>query len=676
MLRLTNPEDGLNPAFEEEQLKLDDVVRYIEEDHARLQKGMPAKSAYQGAANEIQRVLEGMQDSLDSALLQPYFGRLDYFVTDGPALVMVASGDNEGEEATPHLRTVYLGISSIPAKDIFSWTAPVAKLWYTPGRQESYIAPAGSVSAVVDLKRYLRIRNQRLEDINDIFRRLAPAPSAAPNRALSSALSQTGAGDGQLQIIVETIEPDQYESISNTSDKVLVVQGAAGSGKSEIGFHRIAYLLSPFNDVPERERPTPATTLFIGPSQAFLEYAADMLPQLGVAERVQQTRFSQWMVGHMSRRPRRESRIWNNLLAPGETLRFNEHTELFKGSMFMADAIDRHVGELVRDFRQRARSLPSLQHHGAGIPVPETSIREALNRVLPSRGSVDRVNRRREGFINQLVDLVWFQIRPGRGIAKKEADRLRKDIRENTVVPWCDRTWQHVDFQKEYVAMLSDPDRMVRLSRNHLSQQDANALTESALRAEKNGFDDSDLGALAYLDHQLNGTIPNRYRHIVVDEAQDISPIEFRLLSLASSNKWFTVLGDTAQRLSLHRGIRSWRELDLVFGRSDIKVQHARTSYRANVHITRFNNRVLRTFDSNIPAPIPFERDGYRVEYHSHLNVPEMFRGVVCPVGPSPVIGWARGSNHSDPRQGQRPVQPVRAFLRRLRDNWHRKVRE
>lgn len=150
------------------------------------------------------------------------------------------------------------------------------------------------------------------------------------------------------------------------------------------------------------------------------------------------------------------------------------------------------------------------------------------------------------------------------------------------------------------------------------------------MRAEKNGFDDSDLGALAYLDHQLNGTIPNRYRHIVVDEAQDISPIEFRLLSLASSNKWFTVLGDTAQRLSLHRGIRSWRELDLVFGRSDIKVQHARTSYRANVHITRFNNRVLRTFDSNIPAPIPFERDGYRVEYHSHLNVPEMFRGVVA----------------------------------------------
>ena len=141
-----------------------------------------------------------------------------------------------------------------------------------------------------------------------------------------------------------------------------MVQGAAGSGKSGIGFHRIAYLLSPFNDVPERERPTPGTTLFVGPSQAFLEYASDILPQLGVRERVQQTRFSQWMIGQMSRRPRVDARIWRNLLAPGETQRFNERAEAFKGSMIMGEAIDRHLAELVNDSRQRARSLPPLVH--------------------------------------------------------------------------------------------------------------------------------------------------------------------------------------------------------------------------------------------------------------------------------------------------------------------------
>ena len=147
------------------------------------------------------------------------------------------------------------------------------------------------------------------------------------------------------------------------------------------------------------------------------------------------------------------------------------------------------------------------------------------------------------------------------------------------------------------------------------------------------GFFDSDEGALTYLDHLLNGIIEQRYRHIVVDEAQDISPIEFKLLSLASTNKWFTILGDTAQRLTPYRGIHRWRSLDRVLGRSDITVQHARTSYRSNKYITRFNNRILRLFESTLPAPIPFDREGSRVEYHRYANVHAMHRGVVDDIG-------------------------------------------
>ena len=626
MLHLSDPNGDLSPALEEEQLKLDDVVRFIEEDRKRRQQRMPATAAYQEAADGIEEILRERQDSLDSALLQPYFGRLDYFVTDGPSAVTRASRD-AGAEA-PRLRTVYLGITHIPEQGISSWTAPVARLWYTPSREDGYTAPAGQVSTLVDLKRYLRIRGQRIEDISDIFSRLSSGPSAAPNKALTEALSQTGAEDGHLQIIVETIEPEQYESISNTSDKVLVIQGAAGSGKSEIGFHRIAYLLSPFNDLPERDRPTPGTTLFIGPSQAFLEYAADILPQLGIRDRVQQTRFSQWMIGQMSRRPRMQARIWNGLVARGEIVRFSQQAELYKGSMLMADAIDRHVGRLISDLRTRMRSLPPPVHDASGLTVPETRIRQIVNDVLPQRASVDRLNGRREELIRRVVESLWPPGLRDPRMSREEAVRFRQDIRD-TVVHGVNRAWEHLDFREEYVAMLSDTDRMLRLSGGQLSEENANALAESAVRATRDGFDDSDLGALAYLDHQLNGTIANRYRHIVVDEAQDISPIEFKLLTVASANNWFTVLGDTAQRLGLHRGIRAWRELERVFGRSDMKVQHARTSYRANAHVTRFNNRLLRTFDRNIPAPIPFDRDGHRVEYHGHSTEAEMHLAVV-----------------------------------------------
>ena len=109
MLHLSDPDDGPNPAFEEEQLKLDDVIQFIEEDRNRIQQRMPATAAHQETANEIQKILQERQDSLTSASLQPYFGRLDYLVTDGPSPVTRASRDIEAEDATPRLMTVYLG---------------------------------------------------------------------------------------------------------------------------------------------------------------------------------------------------------------------------------------------------------------------------------------------------------------------------------------------------------------------------------------------------------------------------------------------------------------------------------------------------------------------------------------------------------------------------------------
>ena len=241
----------------------------------------------------------------------------------------------------------------------------------------------------------------------------------------------------------------------------------------------------------------------------------------------------------MSERVRIRPRIWNDLLNNGTMRRFNQEAETFKGSLAMADAIERHVKRLGNDTRP-------------------------------------------------------------------------------------------LDFRQEYVSLLSDPEDMARRSKDTLTLDNARQMADSVRRRLTAGFDDSDLGALAYLDHLLNGTISSRYRHIVVDEAQDISPIEFKLLSVASSNNWFTILGDTAQRLTPYRGVRTWkRDLMRVFGLSDIEVQPARRSYRSNKWITRFNNRVLRTFDKNIDAPIPFERDGHRVQYHRHRTTSDMYQAVV-----------------------------------------------
>ena len=649
-----------HPAYQEEAAKLADVVRYVDEQRLRLEGQMPATAAHQETANEIQKILQANADSLYRALDQPYFGRLDYFVGDvaspdteaagnggrPPAKTAVAAAEAEEDEEDPDpapLRTIYLGIVLIPGKEVFSWTSPVGKLWYTPSYDDGYTAPRGHIPARVDLKRYIRIRNRRLEDLSDIFRRQLPAPSTARQEVLTEALSGVGSEDGRRQVIVETIEPDQYENIANVSDRVLIVQGAAGSGKSDIGLHRIAYLLSPFNEIAEYERPTPSTTLFVGPSKAFLEYAADVLPSLGVDADVEQVRFSDWIAGLLSVPTQARPRIWNNLLDKGEMTRFDEGAETFKGSLAMADMVDKHVTETAASIRERCLGLPeNVPGLGRAGRLSGAQVKSILKEVLPSSSREWRLNRRREDFIGRIVRAVssadrgvqtsFFAQESRRQEDRGESDRRRAETR-NAVSRWCDRTWKHIDFKEEYVDLLSDTERMIRLAGRSMSQDVAAELADSAVRIRNQGFgqgfDDSDIGALAYLDNLLNGTIDRSYRHVVVDEAQDISPIEFKLLAASSANNWFTVLGDTAQRLTPYRGIRSWREVERVFGRSEIEVQRARRSYRSTRQITEFNNRILRTYDKNIAAPIPFEREGHRVEYNRYRDTAAMYQGVV-----------------------------------------------
>ena len=148
-----------HPAYQEEAAKLADVVRYIDEQRLRLEGQMPATAAHQETANEIQKILQANADSLYRAFDQPYFGRLDYFRNDLAEAGPEPTGDEPSGAPTP-LQTIYLGIALIPGKDVFTWTSPVGKLWYTQSHDDGYTAPRGHIPARVNLKRYIRIRNR------------------------------------------------------------------------------------------------------------------------------------------------------------------------------------------------------------------------------------------------------------------------------------------------------------------------------------------------------------------------------------------------------------------------------------------------------------------------------------------------------------------------------------
>ena len=184
------------------------------------------------------------------------------------------------------------------------------------------------------------------------------------------------------------------------------MQGAAGSGKSEIGLHRIAFLLSPFSDIGDGERPTPETTLLIGPSQTFLDNADNVLPGLGVAEGVHRARFSEWLGENLSsRQVRFQPRILSDLQTYGEMRGYDEAAETFKGSLLMADALDRHVYDRTRRIRSRMNGIGPLLGPDGKVRVTARQVKDALAEALPGRGGLDFPNRRREIFISRICAL-------------------------------------------------------------------------------------------------------------------------------------------------------------------------------------------------------------------------------------------------------------------------------
>ena len=274
--------------FRNEERHLNDVVGSIDE---RIERGEAMGPVHAGTPQAADIIKDMQDDDLTQAQRvrnRPYFGRIDY------------STEEEGDVFTIYIGDVNLNNEN-PRYFIASRNAPIAELYYDPAGA-TYKEPSGYVDATVYLKRMLTIEDSQLKDINDVLR----LPSGAivqmglPSRILDQRLS--GASGRQLVDIVQTIQSEQYRLIASTSSPVLIVQGAAGSGKSEIGLHRIDFILSRFSDIGALNRPTaPERVIMFGPSPAFLKYVERLLPDLDV-HGVRQTTVSNWLLDKFSSR--------------------------------------------------------------------------------------------------------------------------------------------------------------------------------------------------------------------------------------------------------------------------------------------------------------------------------------------------------------------------------------
>ncbi len=607
--------------FSRETQHLEAVIDTIDatiqhKDHSTVSSAGDVK-----AAKVIKDLLDKDLQEIQRARNRPYFGRVDY-----------STGTDKNVE------TIYIGEHHIDHDDpryfIASHNAPIARLYYRPADgyyevppDDKHRLPRQRYDASVHLKRTLTIEDARLKSIDDVLKplpgtALLPPPSS---RVLDEKLS--AAGSSQMEDAIQTIQPEQYEQVASTQKPVLIVQGAAGSGKSLIGLHRIDFILSPFSDIGSLRRPTAERVIMFGPSLAFLKYVANLLPDLGI-HRVRQTTVSQWLLNQFSARVTlsRGDRIFADLMNNRRKLTEAEtEAHLFKTGLKMKRLVDNYVSHLRKEMRARIDSIERITITGNPGTSPMTLRSSTLkSRVAEAFKAHKEPNEARRYLVNRLAG-EWVRANARPGTRPSEAIEEAGKLVESRLGP----VWRSIDFRTAYVTLVSSPDKIMTYSRKgDVDLSEAEEVAKTAPSGAGQALSMTDLAAALYLDYALNGFENERFDHMVVDEAQDVSPMEIYLMQMHSANNTFSILGDLRQSILPYKSISNWNQIASLFEREDVSRLDSRLTYRSTRQITQYSNRILQGLPERTKMPIPYHRSGERPSLIRSRSASEMRKSI------------------------------------------------
>jgi len=554
--------------------------------HARMYDpdALPIREMLYARAIQIER-------NMQLAAKKPYFTRIDF----------TEKGGSEN--------TYYIGKYGVLRTDtldveVVDWRAPVANLYYSGQIGPlKYEAPDGEVEGELTLKRQFGIENGELLSIFD-------ADLVTQDAYLQSALGAMS-GD-RLREIVTTIQAEQNYVIRYPLGRTLVVQGVAGSGKTTIALHRIAYLLYTY-----QEKLRPEHMVILAPNPLFLNYIAQVLPDLGV-ENVRQTTFvrliDDWLEGALPAIDLSD-RLERVYAMDSAELNIFSRALTYKGSADMERRLLRWLDEFEENF------VPA---EGLAFGPVRLYTHEELRQFLLVDEKPFPLKRRLAEFKKQLKLRAtgaansinnWYKAECERRVAQiretvpDRAERARRvDKLETSLAERLKQTKALVTkFVKDTLDSFPpmEPARLYEMFwRDQLEngvRGDARLAAEHTLaRIEaKLPLESEDVAPIAMIAARTLELKRQDIRHVVIDEAQDFSPLEISLLQKIARSASFTIVGDLMQGISGYRGLSDWRELtDGVFDGKATRHDLV-TSYRNTIEIMSIAIRVMR----NRPMP-------------------------------------------------------------------------
>jgi len=471
------------------------------------------------------------------------FGRLDFETVEHPLYVGRRWVHDEEQQQV-----------------VVNWQAPAARPFYTATPYDPQR---------VTLRRRFRTSGRRVVEIADESFDGSTIDGAAVGDFLLEELERSR--ESRMRDIVATIQADQFRLITREPDRPLVIQGGPGTGKTAVGLHRASWLLYTF-----RERLQRTGVLVVGPNRTFMEYVSHVLPALGETS-VEQRAVSELVDG----------------VEP--TLRDPLDVAEVKADPRMADVLAR-AAEL------RLRSEPEelvARLEGSFVWVREREVRELLEEIREEHGTTLAA---RERF--RMALLRRFYEEYGRvlgGAALRNFEEVERALRSKG---YLDRVlkaaWPTVAPDKLVRSLLSSRPALAEAAEGILDPDEQRLLVRRARE-----WSDADVPLLDEA-HALVGSPPKAYGHVIVDEAQDLTPMQLRAIARRAQRGALTILGDVAQGTGAVAYARWEDVLPHLPGGEDADVEELRHAYRVPREIMELALPLLDSIAPDVEPPLAY----------------------------------------------------------------------
>jgi len=580
-----------------EKEKLNEVIESMEDELMILNDRNYSSMSPEIAQITMVQDAQKIQD-LNRNINSPYFGRIDF-----------------KESGSDKVKKLYIGKMSVIDlyKDdsmlVVDWRCPIASLYYESGTKDVvYNAPEGQIKGDIEIRRNFKIKNRNLEQIVDLSINTI-------DDMLNEALLENK--ETKLKDIVATIQEEQNQIIREDATKNIIVQGVAGSGKTTIALHRIAYLMYLLSKTT-----VPKNFMIIAPNKLFLNYISDVLPDLGVDNTYQTTLEELGVILSKEKRHKIEftDKTGENLFSEEKDINRYKISKL-KTSMTFKSIIDNYYEEIKNSL------LKNFNFIFYEITI---MTKERLEYLLNSYDNIP---------LNRKINIIHEHCKKSfNENLEKIKINISKSVKEFILKnPSCDKKKIYAEenkkiknLQKEfnnelnkYITPIKETPYIlyknlvgnIEILTKHAKQLTDIKEYEHIIELSKED-NLEDIPAIMYLslliyDNEFNQNI----QYVMIDEAQDFGTFQFYVLRRIFKNAYFNIYGDLAQGINEYRGTTSWKEINKLVFDDKAEIKNIVQSYRTTFEIMNYaNNTISKLENKEIKIAKPILRHGLNVE--------------------------------------------------------------